>query len=205
MEDKLKELTDKIYNEGVSKAKEETEKIIDSARLKAAEILSEANKQAASIVNDAKTEASDLSDNIKEEIKLASTQAINIVKQKIGDLITLSITEKPLKELVNDKQFIIKTVQQVMDQWVTDSNNKGMKLMLSDTMEQETTEVIVNKINELFGSKIKIEFSERLESGFRISPEGANYVISFTENDFSNFFSQFLRPKTARLLFGNDE
>lgn len=50
MENKLQELTDKLYKEGLSKGKEEGEAILAKANEKAAEIIEEAKKQAESIL-----------------------------------------------------------------------------------------------------------------------------------------------------------
>ncbi len=203
MEDKIKELTDKIYNEGVVKAREEAEKIISEATMKADDIISDAQKQAESIIMNAKSEAFEVADNIKEEIRHAGHQAINIVKQKIGDLITLSITEKPLSELVNDKQFILNTVQMMMEQWSIVGDGENVKLVLPETLEKEASDAIIRQIHNQFGKNMKVEFSHKMDSGFRIAPERSNYVISFTEKEFTNFFSQFLRPKTISTLFGD--
>jgi hypothetical protein len=32
----------------------------------------------------------------------------------------------------------------------------------------------------------------------------ANYVISFTDDDFAKYFKSFMRPKTVGLLFGEE-
>ena len=53
MENKLQELTDKLYKEGLSKGKEEGEAILAKANEKAAEIIEEAKKQAESILKKA--------------------------------------------------------------------------------------------------------------------------------------------------------
>ena len=54
MENKLQELTDKLYKEGLSKGKEEGEAILAKANEKAAEIIEEAKKQAESILKKAR-------------------------------------------------------------------------------------------------------------------------------------------------------
>lgn len=203
MEDKIKDLTDKIYHEGVVKARDEAEKIMYEARHKADDLLADAQKQAEMIISKATSDAEEVSSNIREEIRHASNQAINIIKQKIGELITLSITDRPLKELVNDQQFILDTVKLMMDQRGASGDRESIKLILPDSLDKDATDVITKKIHELFGNKIIIELSHKLNSGFRISPEGSNYLISFTEKDFSSFFSQFLRPKTIGILFGD--
>ena len=47
MQNKLQELTDKLYQEGLSKGKEEGERILADAKAQAEKILAEAKAQAA--------------------------------------------------------------------------------------------------------------------------------------------------------------
>ena len=46
MDDRILELTEKIYNEGIIKAREEASVIIDEAKFKAEDILADAEKKA---------------------------------------------------------------------------------------------------------------------------------------------------------------
>ena len=50
MENKIQELTDKIYREGVEKGNEEAQRLISSARDEAAKIVEDARKEAESIL-----------------------------------------------------------------------------------------------------------------------------------------------------------
>ena len=50
MENKIQELTDKIYREGVEKGNEEAQRLISSAHEEAAKIVEDARKEADSIV-----------------------------------------------------------------------------------------------------------------------------------------------------------
>jgi V/A-type H+-transporting ATPase subunit E len=40
-----------------------------------------------------------------------------------------------------------------------------------------------------------------MKSGFKVGPADGSYVISFTDEDFNNFFKAYLRPKSTELLF----
>ena len=70
MENKIQELTDKIYREGVEKGNEEAQRLIGEAQKEAQKLLEEARKQADSIVADAQKKADELTDNTKSELKL---------------------------------------------------------------------------------------------------------------------------------------
>ena len=51
--DKLQELTEKLYNDGLSKGREEGERLLEEARKQAEEIVAQARRQAEDIVSEA--------------------------------------------------------------------------------------------------------------------------------------------------------
>ena len=67
MKNKIQELTDKIYREGVEKGNEEAQKLIANAQEEAKRIVEEARKEADSIVTTAQKSATELADNTKSE------------------------------------------------------------------------------------------------------------------------------------------
>ena len=82
MQNKLQELTDKLYNEGLAKGKQEGEEILAKAKVQAEEIVAKAKAEAAAIVSAANKEAEDLKkrmsevgDRIKELDAVASAAA----------------------------------------------------------------------------------------------------------------------------------
>ena len=204
MEDRILELTEKIYNEGIIKAREEASVIIDEAKFKADDILADAEKEAEQILSAARQDAIELTQNIHVEIKHASHQAINTIKQKIAEMITLKITDQPLKDLLNNRTYISDIISQLIDQYKKSNINGEFDLVLPGSMIKDSDSMVIKAIHEQFGQNINIEFSQKIQSGFRISPAGNNYIISFTEQDFTKFFSQFLRPKTIKILYNDD-
>ena len=70
MENKIQELTDKIYREGIEKGNEEAQKLIAKAEAEAKQIVEDARKEAEAIVAAAQKSASELSDNTKSELKM---------------------------------------------------------------------------------------------------------------------------------------
>ena len=75
MENKIQELTDKIYREGVEKGNEEAQKLIVKAQEEAQKIVENAQKEADSIVAAARKSADELAENTKSE--LTAVEAIS--------------------------------------------------------------------------------------------------------------------------------
>ena len=84
MENKIQELTDKIYREGVEKGNEEAQKLIAKAQEEAKRIIEDAHKEADSIVATAHKSADELAENTKSELKLFAGQAVNALKSEIA-------------------------------------------------------------------------------------------------------------------------
>ena len=72
MDNKIQELTEKIYNEGVEKGKEEAQRIVNEAKETEKKMLVEAHKQADQILADAKKSAQELKNNTEAELKLCA-------------------------------------------------------------------------------------------------------------------------------------
>ena len=98
MPDKLQELTDKLYQEGLMKGKQEAEEVAQKAKEKAERIIAEANEKAAKIVSDAEKQADDLKQRTANDVKMASTQTISALKQKIEAEFLNKAVAVPVKE-----------------------------------------------------------------------------------------------------------
>ena len=73
MENKLQQLTQKLYDEGLEKGRAEAERLVAEAKTNAAKIVKEAEAQAAKILAEANTKAQDVEKNAMTEISLAPT------------------------------------------------------------------------------------------------------------------------------------
>ena len=83
MENKLQQLTQKLYDEGLEKGRAEAERLVAEAKTNAAKIVKEAEAQAAKILADANTKAQDVEIarkvlDIKAEIEKIREQVQNI-------------------------------------------------------------------------------------------------------------------------------
>ena len=78
MENKIQELTDKIYREGVEKGNEEARKLVAQAQEEAKKIVEDARKEAEQIVADARKSADELSENTKSELKLPGCECLEV-------------------------------------------------------------------------------------------------------------------------------
>jgi V/A-type H+-transporting ATPase subunit E len=205
MENKLQELTGRIYAEGVLKAQKEGEQIIENARKEAAKGLEDARKEAERIIEQAKIQAEEMKKNVSAEVKLTTSQALSSLKTRITDLITLGMIDTPVKKAFQDNDFMKKLIETLVKGWMERENAGGLQVMLSEKDKKELEDHFQSKLHKSLAEGLEIKSEEFESSGFRIGPMDGSYKISFTEDDFINFIKAYLRPRTHQLLFGGNQ
>lgn len=205
MENKLQELTAKIYQEGIEKAKAEADDLLQEAERKAEQIREEARVEARKIVEVARKQAHDLQQNANAEMKLAAGQAIRALKQEFTNLIAAEVVDKPLGEAFSDVAFIKQLISTALQNWnAAEMPQPDVNLLLPAAMREEMEKFLSGKAQKLLAEgTLRATFDDRLEDGFRIGPADGHYIISFTQQDFERFFRTYLRPKIAELLFND--
>lgn len=206
MQNKLKELTEKIYQEGVEKASNEAEKILSEAKKEAEDTLAKAKKEAASTVDKAKKDADDLKKNALNELQLAARQAISDVKLQIVNLVQAKTIKPETKAAFKEAEFTKNIIQSIVDKWdPNNGDNVDLNVLLPASMKKEFEAYFENKAKKLLSSGLEIDFSERIKGGFQIGPKDGGYLISFTDEDFDNFFKAYMRPRLISMLFEGKE
>ena len=117
MENKLQELTRKLYDEGLEKGRADADKLVSEARAKAQTIVSEAEAQAAEIVRKAQTKAEDVEKTHLTEISLAGKQAVSKIKSEIASLIVAKSIGEGVKAAALDATFIREMLVSVAKNW----------------------------------------------------------------------------------------
>lgn len=205
MENKLEELTQKIYSEGVLKAEQEAESIREKSQKEAADIIAKAHKEASAIIAGAEERACEIRKNVDAELKLSAGQMIRTLKQRITNLILLKIVDEPVRKAYNDSEFLRHIIEILIKNWsLSGLGGEGLTISLPPTEENNLTQWLMKEQHSLLSKGLNIQYDETLTSGFRISPKEGNYKLSFTDEDFANFLKAYLRPRTNRLLYGGE-
>ncbi len=202
MTNKILEITEKIYNEGVVKAKVEADKIIADAKQKAGEIIESAKKQELEILEKAKIQAAEFKKNTDSEIQLAARQFMSKLKQQITNIVTVAQIESPVKEAFNDNEFIKNMILTLIQNWNPQKPEEfKLNILLPKKDEKEFSEFFETKAINVLTHGIDIKFDDKINDGFKIRPKDGSFIISFSDNDFENYFKGYIKEKTKRLLF----
>lgn len=202
MQNKLQELTDKLYNEGLSKGKQEAEQMKANAKTEAAQIIAQAKEQAQEILAKAQSEAAELKSKTENDVKMASLQAFTAVKQQIEGVIVAK-TLAPAKAAVAETEFLKEIVKAIVGAFNPEnSDSMALDIILPAEKQAELEQFAKEQLSKICSAGVDVQFSKGVQGGFKIAPKGEGYMLSFTDKDFENIIAEYLRPKTKELLFG---
>ncbi len=203
MQNKLQELTEKIYKEGLTKGTEEANQIVSKAKDDAAQIIADAKKQAEQIVAQAKKEAEDLKKNVETEVGISARQMVSGLKQDIANLIEAQVIQTPLIDALKDTNFIKDIIEAALKNWDPKSNEKiSLQVLIPESNEKELRAYLSDKVMATLNQEFEVVADKNLKYGFKIGPKDGSYVISFSDKDFENLFREYMRPRILEMLFG---
>ncbi len=201
MQDKLQELTDKLFNEGLSKGKQEGEALLADARKKADAIVRDAKKQAEAIIEQANKDAEDLKVKVGSDLKMASSQALQATKKDIENLVISSLSDKEVAGVLSSEDFVKGVISAVAEKFST-QEAADLDIVLPESMKSSLVPFIQNELSKKFKNGVNATFSKKIAGGFTIGPKDGSYFISLTDETFKSLISEYLRPVTRKLLFG---
>ena len=202
MQNKLQELTDKLYNEGLSKGNQEAEEMVAKAKKDAAAILADARAESDKIVSAAQKDALDIKQKMETEIKMAFRQTITTLKNQIENTLISNSINKPVTAVADNTSFLKELIMSAISAF----NPKGsdmvsLSLLLPENKRIELESFFKSEATKQIKDSVEIKFDNKIQNGFKIGPAKEGYHISFTDKDLQHLFSEFLKPKTREFLF----
>lgn len=194
--EKIQELTEKIYREGVEKGQQEAERLIAEAKAKAENIVAEAKEQALAIEQTAKKKAAELDTNTKNELKLYTGQALNALKSEVANILTDKVVDSEVEKLAADKDFLGKFAVALAEKWTGDE-----PAVISSTEAEGLKAYFMKNAKELLNKGLKIEKVNGVDTLFTIQPQDGSYKVQFGKEEFEAYFKAFLRPQLVEMLF----
>ena len=199
--DKLQELTDRLYNEGLSKGKEDGAALLAQAQAKSDEIIKAAKKEAAGIITKANKEAEDMKIKVKGDLKMAASQAIQATKKDIENIIVTGLCDENISKTLSSADFVKDILKAVAEKFNAEQA-LDLNVILPDSLKNSLEPFVKNELSKTLKGSIKAEFSKKISGGFNIGPKDGSYFVSFTDETFKELISSYLRPTTKKLLFG---
>lgn len=203
MQNKLQELTEKLYNEGLTKGKQEADAIISQARKESEDIVAAAEAKAQQIISDAEKKAAEIRTKVTGDLKMASSQTITAAKQYVESMVVAKSIDGNVAATLSDASFVKELLSTVVKSFnAADPASVPLEVILPASMKTGLEEALKNEISGTLSKGLEIKYVKGIANGFKIAPKDSGYLISFTADDFSGMIAAYLRPATRKILFG---
>ena len=203
MQNKLQELTDKLYNEGLSKGKQDGEELLQKAKADAASIIADATEKANQILAQANKEAVELKTKVAADVKMAATQSIAVTKQEIEKMVVTKAAATGVKAAMDNPAFVKELIASVVKAFnPQNASPVDLNLILPESLKNDVEPFVMNEIAQQFKGEVKVETSKKMNGGFKVAPKDGGYMLQFTDEEFTSLIANYLRPATKKILFG---
>lgn len=201
MSEKLKELLEKINEEGVKQAEEKARSIESKATSDAKKILEDAKTKAQKIVEEAESEGKKIRETGELALKQASRDLILSLKDEIKKIFNKIIATET-SNVMSDKE--ISAILGVMIQKYVEKNGESsdIKVLLNKEDLEKLKNTFIAKLKQKFKDGIEFKPSPNIETGFSISFDKGKSYFDFSDEALLETFCTYLNPELARLLKG---
>lgn len=202
MENRLQELTSKLYEEGLSKGRADADKLVADAEEKARKIVADAEEKARDIANDARKKAEELCRNTMTEVSLAGKQAVAALRESIAGMITAKTVSGSVHKASVDPHFVKEMLLAVASNWNGASSGKvTLSALLPAGWQEKFGREFEGAAKELLKEGIEVGYSDKVKTGFKVGEKDGGYYISFSDADFDALLGEFLKEKVSDILY----
>ena len=199
--DKLQELTQKLYEEGLAKGKQDGEALLQKAQSEAEGIVKQAQEEAEAILAKARKDAEDFKVKVEGDVKMAAQQAVQATRTDIENLVVSKVVDGTVDKALSNEEYIKGIITAVAQKFSADEP-ADLSLILPESLKKSLEPFVKNELGKLLGKGIDASFSKKVAGGFKIGPKDGGYFVSLTDDTFKDLIGSYLRPATKKLLFG---
>ena len=203
MQDKLQELTDRLYNEGLSKGKQEGEELLRKAHEEADAIVADARAEAERIIAQANKEAEELKTKVTADVKMAATQSIAVTKQEMERMVVTNAAAQGVQANMGNAEFVKELIKSVLLAFnPQNASPVALDFILPEALKAQVEPFVQSEIAQQFKGEVRVDYSKKMNGGFKVAPRDGGYMLQFTDEEFTQLIANYLRPATKKILFG---
>ena len=199
--DKLQELTQKLYEEGLAKGKQDGEALLEKAKSEAEGIVKQAQEEAEAILAKARKDAEDFKVKVEGDVKMAAQQAVQATRSDIENLVVAKVVDGTVDKALANEDYIKGIITAVAQKFSVDEP-ADISLVLPENLKKSLEPFVKNELGKLLCKGVDASFSKKVAGGFKIGPKDGGYFVSLTDDTFKDLIGSYLRPATKKLLFG---
>jgi vacuolar-type H+-ATPase subunit E/Vma4 len=197
MTENIKDLIEKIQEEGIKSVEEKARLIEKEALAKAEKIIEEALAKAESISQKVKEEADRTKASTTALLNQASRDVLLILKKEINALLNKIIVGAVNKALTEEE------LQNIIFALIKDMGDRESKELVVTVSEQDLDKLkkhFHNKLSDHLQRNLVLKSSDAISAGFVISYDKDKSHFDFTDKALAEYIGTHLKPKLKDIL-----
>ena len=176
---------------------------MQKAKADAEEIVNQAKAEAAQIVADAQKSADEMKRKTEADIRMAGTQSVAAIRHEVETMIVAQAVEPAVKQALADTDFASQLLMAIVKAFnPADAVPADLDVILPESVKAAAEKFLKSETARQLNANLTVEYSKKLNAGFKISPKDGGYMLQFTDEEFTRLISSYLRPAAKKLLFG---
>jgi V/A-type H+/Na+-transporting ATPase subunit E len=197
MADQIKELIEKINQEGVAAAEEKARQIESQAKAQAEMAVQKANSQAKKIVEEAQEKVKRMQENSEASLKQAGRDLMLTLKIRINQTLENLISAE-ISACLNPEEMG-KIIEGLIKEYCA-KENKGTIVYLSAEDQSKLEGLFLTRLKDELKKGIELRSQEDIRSGFIISFDAGKSSFDFSNKALVDYIGLSLKAKVAELL-----
>jgi len=202
MAEQIKELIEKIQQEGIQAAKDKAQEIEKLARKQADSIVADAKLQASRLIEDAKEETQKTKDSTDVLLKQAARDMLLMLRKEVNNTLDRIVTEH-LRQVL-EPQELIKIIA-TLAKSCADKSGGDIVVLLSKQDLKKIEDGFKQELKEKIKSGLTIHASDDIHAGFTISYDNGKSQFDFSDKALAEYIGNYLKPRLAEFLLDKQE
>ncbi len=199
MSENLKELLEKINQEGIKLAEEKARAIEDKAGKNAGAILEEAKKQADSIVKEANADGQRIKAAAEASLRQASRDILLSLKDEIKKILA-KVVEGEIKKSMSQED-IGKILSGLIERYIEKNGQASdIKALVKKEDLEKIESIVLSKLKDRIKSGVEFRPSPNITAGFSISFDKGKSYFDFSDEGLLETLCAYLNPELAKII-----
>lgn len=198
MDAQLQKLIEKIKEDGIKTAQEESKKILDEAKVQADKTIAAAKTETETIRSEAKSNAVQAEARGREALKQAGRDLLLSLREEIRLLFDGFLKEGTGKAL-HETDLIKSALSSVLSGW-TPEKMADLSVLLPEAQSEELQKALKASLAEKIKNGLELKPGKRVDSGFLISEKDGSAFYDFSAETMAESLAEYLNPKLAALI-----
>lgn len=197
MAEELKDLIEKINEEGIKAAEDKARAIEEEAKRSARAIIAKAEREAEALRIEAKERIAKAEESMRSSLKQAARDTILSLKKEINAMLDGLIASHIHKALTAEEtgRLILSIIKEI-----TAGQKDRMIISLKKEEAEKIEKAVLGELREEVKKGVVLRPSDDIRAGFRISYDSGKSYYDFTDKALAEYIAAYIRPKLAEIL-----